>query len=250
LQAALDLDTALIDRASSAVNEAIRRVAEEDSLVLRDTEAAVSAVARQGIPGWDVLTDDRHLKPHVLAVEARELLLLARRAVGPDKPFTLSDPPASWPTRVDIARALGSITSAQVGSSDAVAGRWAQALSYAVEQWLVLGYDNVDLAVDEYLGGPVFARVGDPARRARLLTSLAEGYWNGGRKDRALELSDRALRAPSVEARNERALIELGRGNTDTARELFSRALELDGKRTDTRFWLDQIGERHAAGQS
>jgi tetratricopeptide (TPR) repeat protein len=247
LQAAVDLSTDGPDRASSAVNEAIRRVAEEDSLVLRDTEGAVSEMARQGIPGWDVMRDHRHLKPHVLAGEAREILLLARRAVGPDKPLELPEPPAPWPTRVDMARTLGSLTSELIDTSDAYARRWAAATGYAVEQWLGLGYDNVDLAIEEYLGGPVFARVRDPVRRARLLAYIAQGYWKGGRKERALELSDRAVKSPSTEARIERALLEVGRGNVEAARELLRGALELSERTTDARFYLEQIDDRRAS---
>jgi hypothetical protein len=209
----------------------------------------VSDVARQGIPGWDVLRDHTHLKPHVVGAEAREILLLARRAVGPDKPFELAASGEPSPNRVDIARALGQVTSAQAESSEAFAQRWAHAAAYAVEQWLALGYSNVDLAVDEYLGGPVFARVTDERRRACLLTALAEGYWNGGRKERALELSDRALRSASAEARTERALIEVARNRPQAARDLLNAALELERNRADARFYLDHIEQQQAAAR-
>jgi hypothetical protein len=192
------------------------------------------------------MRDYRHPKPHILAVEAREILLLARRAVGPDKPFALAEAPDAWPSRVDIARVFGHVTAAQVDRGNSAAARWAHSASYAVEQWLGLGYDNVDVAVDEYLGGPVFARIRDSARRTCVLTAMAEGYWNGGRKERAIELSDRALRSPSAEARTERALIEIGRGNHEAARALLEGALELDGARADARFYLEQVGERRS----
>ena len=65
----------------------------------RDTERAISDLARQGIPGWDVMRDQWHLKPSLFDAEARQVLLLARRAVGPDKPLELSDSTEPWPSR-------------------------------------------------------------------------------------------------------------------------------------------------------
>src|SRR6185436_15809294 len=134
-----------------------------------------------------------------------------RRAVGPDKPLELSDSTAPWPSRADIERALDAIADAQVRSGHADAERWARAAGYAVEEWLSLGYKDVDAAIDEALAGPAFARVSDEKRRACVLTAVAQGYWHGGRKERAVELSDLALSAPSAEARIERALLELSR---------------------------------------
>jgi hypothetical protein len=194
------------------------------------------------------MRDQSHLKASLFESEAREVLLLARRAVGPDKPLELSDATEQTAGRADIERALAGIAAVQLRSEHGDAERWAHAAGYAVEEWLGLGYADVDAAIDDVLAGPAFARVSDEKRRACVLTAVAQGYWHGGRKDRAVELSDLALSVPSAEARIERALLELSRGRADVARQMLGEALAIDGQRSDARFFLDKLAERHSTG--
>ena len=60
-------------RAPSSINDAIRRVAEEQGVTLVDVDRLFGELAEHGIPGFDLFEDYVHLKPHAHHRVAQEL---------------------------------------------------------------------------------------------------------------------------------------------------------------------------------
>jgi tetratricopeptide (TPR) repeat protein len=235
LQAAIDVAALEPDRAPSVVNEAIRKVARSEGLVLRDTDAQLRSISRDGLPGWDVMRDHCHLRPRYLTSEAAAVLQLARTAMRrqDDAPTNghVSDEPDV------IGWVFNGLMGIQAQYDDTKAYRHLQAIGYFVEHWLRADPQHMTAAVDALLQGPALSGM-EPERRAALLVSIADGYWQAGGRDRALDINERARRETVARPWVQLGLLRLSAGQGTAAIDAFRRAHELSPERSDVAFFL------------
>jgi hypothetical protein len=189
MQQAIDIQRVDVDRATSRVNGLIRRIASEEGVALRDTEAEVRAVARQGIIGWDIMRDNCHLQPRLIRTEAEALLNLAAETSGAVKPPVLDS--SAWTDADPLAYMLDGLTGVQAQLSAERARRNWQAIAYLVDYWARTDRAHTDETVDRFLEGTLLASL--PRGRDAVLSAIADGYRWAGADERAQAL-DRAAR--------------------------------------------------------
>jgi hypothetical protein len=182
-QAAVDGEQVEPDRATSAVNDLIRRVAAEEDAVLRDTDREIRRIAAGGVPGWDVMRDHCHLQPRYAGDEARALLDLAAAAVPVARALPRRESPSEGD---DVARwMLDGLSSVQAQLRDARARRYQRALSYFVEHWTRKQAERTLADVADFLGGTVFVGL-SPKDKAAVLVAIADGFEWAGLGEQAL----------------------------------------------------------------
>jgi hypothetical protein len=243
-QRAVDEEGEEMDRATSTVNEIIRRVAREEGAHLRDTESEMRRIATGGIPGWDVMRDHCHLQPRYLSDEAQALLELAAELTEAARPRFGANPFSND----DVAPwMLEGLTAVQSQLRDARARRYQRGLSYFVEHWARAEPARMVAQVEGFLAGPTFGAL--PAeQRTAVLTSIADGFEWAGLKDEAVATNARALSvgagAPAqVDAWFQAGLLRLANDDASGAVEAFRRAHDLAPRRTDVLFLLEHAAE-------
>jgi hypothetical protein len=163
LTAARDRSRADPDRATSAVNEMIRAVAEREGLRLRDTERAMEEIAYWKIPGWDVMRDHCHLQPRYIDEEASALLGLAASSAGVEISFALA---ADEPRDDVLGWMLDGLGAIQGQLKELRAERYRRAIGTLVETWAVLDRPRIDRVIAGYLGSSAFLRLPEEERDA------------------------------------------------------------------------------------
>jgi len=237
LQAAIDLPQAEPDRAPSAVNQMIRRVAQQEGILLRDTEAETQSASRLGLPGWDVMRDHCHLQYEYLVREATALLSLAFSAARPHHSI---DAPTAVPQGAGgVGSAFDGLVRIQAGrDDDAAAFRHLRAVASLVEHWARTHPARLATTIDAFIASS--APLGTPPtrRRAELLVNIADGYWAAGFTERARMINTIARQDHSAAAWVQLGLFELSAGDGGTAADAFRHALQIAPDRPDAAFFL------------
>lgn len=226
------------DRAPSAVNEIIRRVARSQPVHLWDLENSTQTRAWQGVPGWDVMQDHCHLRRAGFRAEAAELLQLCVDTVAPQRIDWVAQPPAPAALGIEeLRRTMDSFVQNR-RSEDLLAWQ----VGIAVEFFLRaqpdthLEQEEIFLPADS-----------DSSVRVYLRTGTAYGYWALGRTAAAWTMNERARAEPMAEPWVQYGLFLLAGGTLEAANAAFVRALELDPERADAAYFLgrtrQELGE-------
>ena len=191
LRAAVDEDP-LDTRAPMAVADVLRRVSSAEGFALRDTARAVESRAPGGLPGWEAFWDNCHLRPEVFSQEAAAVLARVPWPTGERGLCGVQVPPFTRTLEDQLTGMAG-----MAGTDpDPEVSTWQGALALRVEQALTVGGEPAAATVAAFAAGEGQGREGqgarDPARRARVLTALAEGLYRAGRREQAMALNARA----------------------------------------------------------
>jgi tetratricopeptide (TPR) repeat protein len=106
-----------------------------------------------------------------------------------------------------------------------------------VESWLRRDPDRTVRDVTEFLAGSAFASL-PKDERADLLVAVAEGYYQGGSRERAFALNQQARDAGDADAWVQKGLFHVRQDEPEVAAAAFEQALAVDGARQDARFFL------------
>ena len=196
MQRAIDVQQVDVDRATSRVNDMIRKVAEGENVAIRDTDAEMRAIAQQGIIGWDVMRDHCHLQPRLIRTEAETLLNLAAEAAGAVKPPALES--SAWAGEDPLAYMVDGLTGVQAQLGGERARRNWQAIGYLIEYWARTDLAHTNATVDRFLEGTLLAHL--PRGREGVLSGIADGYRWAGVEERAQALDRAAELASDHEA--------------------------------------------------
>jgi hypothetical protein len=244
LEAAVDTESIEPDRRLSAVNTVIRDVAQDEGILLVDSDAYVRASSSDGLPGWSVMRDHCHLLNRYLSAAAIRLLRLVNPAefagtpaeLPPLKPVSLSD---------QLVWILHGLASMEGAHPEATAPRYRTAIAYLVEYFARNSPAELRTAVAGYTAGAAFASIHVPTRRAGLLCGIAQGYWKPGFvKMRLPSTRPRGARTPRSRGcssgcsglRTERSRCDRG----------IQKRLAKDPERTDAQFFLSALDDRAA----
>jgi tetratricopeptide (TPR) repeat protein len=238
LHLALDADHIGM-RAPGRLNDLLRRVAAEEGVLLRDTERAVELRAPGGLPGWESFSDNCHLLPEALDHEVDGLLNLLQET-DPDLPPACAAKP-SQPSRKGLRDTLVGVFDVAVSGPPDLAQRWYRALALAVESWLRRDPDRTVRDVTEFLAGSAFASL-PKDERADLLVAVAEGYYQGGSRERAFALNQQARDAGDADAWVQKGLFHVRQDEPEVAAAAFEQALAVDGARQDALFSGNSAG--------
>jgi len=227
------------DRAPSAINDIVRRMAHENDLPLRDTEHDMERSAHDGLPGWDVMQDHCHLQAALLLREAAIVLDLTQELsdVPADRRVELVRPASD--TKPGLTKILELSTSAPRTSGAPILG-----VALAVERWLRDDPVASRATIQTFLSGSGYAAAPDPAGAGIALAGIAEGYWLAGYPDDALAINALARQQRGTEPWVQLGLFSVQRGDLAGARQAFGQALERDPNRADAAFFLDRLDHR------
>ena len=245
LEAAVDTESIEPDRRLSAVNTVIRDVAQDEGILLVDSDAYVRASSSDGLPGWSVMRDHCHLLNRYLSAAAIRLLRLVNPAefagtpaeLPPLKPVSLSD---------QLVWILHGLASMEGAHPEATAPRYRTAIAYLVEYFARNSPAELRTAVAGYTAGAAFASIHVPTRRAGLLCGIAQGYWEAGLREDAFALNAAARSEDAAEPWVQLGLFRVADGNEAAAIEAFRNALAKDPERTDAQFFLSALHDRAA----
>jgi hypothetical protein len=174
LTAAIDGQRTDTDRATSDVNDTIRRVAREEGLALRDTQAAMREIARDGLVGWDLMRDHCHLREPYVSAEAATLLDTAADAAG--KPRLPASAPESALQADVLEQMLIGLDAMRAQVAGSRTGRYVEAIGFMVEYWARMDASAMDESVRRFLS---------TTRRNDVLAAIATGYRRAGLAQRA-----------------------------------------------------------------
>lgn len=227
-------------RAPDALNDAVRQIARRTSHPLRDLAADLAASAPDGLPSWELFSDNCHLLPAALDREALRFLDLAREAsqTGSARGCAITarpDPPVH-PAAALVTLARGLAGESEVGEHIA----WDLAITSLVSRMLRVdpGYDRVIAASLER----DLPSMGDLRTRDRIVTAIAAGYRRAGNLPRAEALESLAMREDGwVGAYVQSALGRLGAGDRAGAAARLARALALDPQHPAVRFFARRV---------
>ncbi len=221
------------DRVVAATNAAIRAVAAQEHLLLRDTLGERERAASDGIPGWESLTDRTHLYPEFFAQEALAIVRLLGRptaALGE----ALPDPPQR------LLRVHEGLTRRmrEPATPDTVRNQ---------DRELTEAYARLLSELSEDAAGQlqeaVHALATTPQAvplRERVLAAAAQAAWQAGRKAMARQFSQQRLelaRGPRLAmAWVQKGLFDLEEGRRDAAAASFERAVAADSTNRDAQF--------------
>jgi hypothetical protein len=248
LQAAVDLARLDVDRATTAVNGLIRRVAREEHLVLDDLDARFRKRSRDHLPGWDFLRDPCHLQPRYLREEAIRLVEMAAAAAGKAAPPDLRS--VRWAEDDVLRYVLAGLVTIQGQLGGQRSRRYREAITYLVEQWGREDRDHTLAVVDAFLGDPAFTSRA-PKDRGRVMACIAAGYRAVGLAEPARALARRGAAEGSADAFVQLGLFDVGDRDLAGAEEAFAHAVQIDPKRVDAARFLEGLTDAgHGAGQA
>jgi len=237
LRRAADDDTLRL-RAPSPVNERIRAVANDERLLLRDTERGLETVAPAGAPGWEAFIDNCHLQPPLLDAEAVAVLALLADAMS--LPATCTTPDGA-PEARGLRDVLNGVFSLAAMGPDQLSEVWYEGLALAVESWIGRDREHADQDVRAFLAAPEFAAARDEPRGTRVLVAIADGYDRAGWRERALEINEQARQSDRADGWVQLGLFEVARQKQPAARQAFERALAIEPGRADAKAFVEAM---------
>ena len=223
LASARDLDPSR-ERAGTAVNDLIRRVAADERAPLFDAERLIRESAPHGIAGWETFRDPQHVKMRGFESWGADVLrLLAERGGVAAKGGWLLSPPASEPD-LPLNRDFKNIV----------------AMCWWGKTWLV--HMALHRPADVLKDGEAAVRSlwHDPAEQSDALLQLAEALWRSGLHRQALAFNETAARlAPTAVAPPlQRGRFFLREGERASAFREFGDAAAGDPRNPEAAFFL------------
>ncbi|MBI3781962.1 MAG: hypothetical protein HY270_01035 [Deltaproteobacteria bacterium] len=213
----------------------IRRVAQEENVLLRDTAGLRAAVAPDGILGWETVSDNCHLHLDLFADEAAsDLNLLGIHVPG------ANPPPAVEADHFDLVLKYLS--------------NWLDGALRSESEWLIVAPLWRFLRMNQPMIEPRFEAWIDerpPAAsqsagrsRSLLLAAWGQAHWLAGDKARAEAINEKARSASSETALPWvwKGLYDVGAGRIDGAKAAFSKALQIEPGRPDAQAYLHLLG--------
>ncbi len=247
LEAARDLDPGRI-RASSAVNDLIRKDGEALPYLVRDTERDLISSSAHGIPGWDSFIDNCHL----LASNIREPLALASLAAprGAAAECIAQHPLAEVsksinPTFRSVAADLRQSLTSVLDQANAEAGinrrLWTATLPYLIESAFARDPSAAQEEIERAFSAAELDKL-KPNVAGYAILGLAEGLDRAGQTDLARLRIEQAKKGPvAAEAWLLAGRIELRRGDRAAARDSIAAALQRDPQLAVARYFHDHL---------
>ncbi len=214
-------------RASSAVNDLIREVAGQKRLMLFDFERLASKSAPHGIPGWESFEDAQHVSQS--KSEVAECWKIWKSPSGSQVQSKSRD--VNEFTRQPLGEIL--LAALRMISLDQESSR--TAFAYMARAHLT-----------EFLSGGedvIQALRRTPRETALLLSQVADAFWAGRHRARAMRLNDEARQLAPGESEFclQRALFHLNSGEKSEAARWLRLALKLRPDQGEARFYLSKL---------